>query len=65
MRTEAQKRADKKWAELHRKEYVMWGSCFKRDEAESFNEVLKLHGLSKAEFIRQAIKNLQKYIKIY
>ncbi len=59
-RSEAQKAADKRYKELHRGESVTWTTKFKTAEAAEINAIIKRSGMNKAEFIRWAVKELQK-----
>lgn len=58
-RSEAQKEADKRYAEKHKGEYVCWGTTLRREEANEIDKALTKAGISKAEFIREAAKNLE------
>lgn len=59
MRSEAQKRADKKYRENNKDKYKIWGTSFTQEEHEYFNSIIKQKGISKADFIRQAIEKLK------
>ena len=60
MRTEAQKAADRRYNEKTKGRVVTWATALKREEAEEVDKVIKEAGLSKAEFIRRAAKQLKK-----
>ncbi len=59
-RSEAQKAADKRYKETHKGESVTWTTKFKTTEAAEIDAIIKQSGMSKAEFIRWAVKELQK-----
>lgn len=54
-RSEAQKAADKRYKETHKKDFVTWTTKFRTEEAETIDAVIKLSGMTKAEFIRWAV----------
>lgn len=54
-RSEAQKAADKRYKETHKKDFVTWTTKFRTEEAEEIDGVIKSSGMSKAEFIRWAV----------
>lgn len=58
-RSEAQKAADRKYREAHKYDTVKWGTRLKPNEAAEYDELLKHHGMSRAEFIRRAFEELQ------
>lgn len=58
-RSQAQRAADKRYADKHKGEYVNWGTTFRREEAVNFDKAIKSAGKSRAEFIREAVKNLE------
>lgn len=59
MRSEAQKKADKKYKEKNKNKYAFWGTSFTPEESERINKVLSDKEISKADFIRWAIKKLK------
>lgn len=59
MRSEAQKKADMKYAQKNKGKYTYWGTSFPKYEAERIAETLKIKGMRKAEFIRWGIKLLE------
>lgn len=59
-RSEAQKRADKKYRETHKSDSVTWGTKLTPDEANEINAIIKNSGMNKAEFLRWAAQELQK-----
>ena len=59
MRSEAQKKADKKYRENNKNKYAFWGTSFAPEESERINKVLSDKGMSKADFIRWAIEKLK------
>lgn len=58
-RSEAQKAADKRYAEAHKGEFITWTTKFKRAEAEKIDEVIRQSGMSRADLIRWAVKQLE------
>lgn len=58
-RSEAQKQADKRYADKHKGQYVYWGTTFKPQELEGITAAIKASGMSKADFIRWAVKKLE------
>ena len=58
-RSEAQKAADKRYKETHKKDFVTWTTKFRTEEAEAIDEIIKASGMSKAEFIRWAVALLK------
>ena len=58
-RSEAQKRADKKYRETHKSDVVKWATWLKPTEAEEINAIIKQSGMNKAEFLRWAVNELQ------
>jgi hypothetical protein len=54
-RSEAQKAADKRYRQAHKNDLVRWITCFKPEEADEINAIIKQSGMSKAEFIRWAV----------
>lgn len=59
MRTEAQKAADKRYKDKNKGSEVTWATTLKPSDAEAVDNAIKKAGLSKAEFIRQAAKQLR------
>lgn len=59
-RSEAQKKADKKYRETHKNDAVKWATWLKPTEAEEINAIIKQSGMNKAEFLRWAVNELQK-----
>lgn len=59
MRTEAQKRADKRYKDKNKGGEVTWATTLKPDEAEAVNKAVVNAGITKAEFIRQAARQLK------
>ena len=62
-RSEAQKKADKKYRESHKGDFIKWSTVFPPEEAKSIDEVIKQSGMNKAEFIRWAVEELKKKSK--
>ncbi len=60
VRSEAQKRADKRYRETHKNEAVKWATWLNPTEAEEINAIIKQSGMNKAEFLRWAVNELQK-----
>lgn len=59
-RSEAQKAADKRYRETHKKDYIKWATWLKPDEAAKIDKVIKENGMNKAELLRWAMDELQK-----
>ena len=59
-RSEAQKRADKKYAETHKGDFVTWTTKVKPQEATKIDSIAKANGMSRADFIRWAAEQLEK-----
>lgn len=59
MRTEAQKAADKRYREKRKGKEVAWATTLKPKEAEAVNNAIANAGLTKAEFVRQAARQLK------
>lgn len=57
-KTEAQKRAQKNYADKHKGEYKVFQTGFKVDEAERIEATLKNHNISKADLVRRAAERL-------
>ena len=55
-RSEAQKAADKRYAEMHRRDFITWTTKFKPAEAAEIDEIIKNAGMSRADFIRWAVE---------
>lgn len=55
-RSEAQKAADKRYREAHKDDLKKWATWFKPEEVKEIDGVIKSSGMSKAEFIRQAVE---------
>ncbi len=60
MRSEAQKAADKRYAEKNKGTYTNFAIPLKREEKERYEAILKAHGMGKVEFLRWAIAELEK-----
>lgn len=60
MRTEAQKRADKRYKDKNKGSEVTWATTLKPSDAEAVNQAIAGAGISKAEFVRQAARQLKK-----
>lgn len=60
MRSEAQKRADKKYRDAHKDESMKWGTRLKIAEAAEFDELLRQHNMTRANFVRWAIEELKR-----
>lgn len=61
-RSEAQKAADKKYREAHKNDFVTWTTCFRPDEVAEIDEVIKSSGMSRADFIRWAVKQYKSQV---
>jgi hypothetical protein len=59
MRTEAQKRADKRYRQKNKGKDVTWGVTLPVEEANNINALLREKQLKKTDFIRQAVKRLK------
>lgn len=55
VRSEAQKAADKRYAEKHKGSFVTWTTKFRTGEAREIDGVIKQSGMSRADFIRWAV----------
>lgn len=55
-RSEAQKAADKRYAETHKGNFTTWTTKFKPAEADEIDAVIKSSGMTRAEFIRWAVE---------
>lgn len=58
-RSEAQKRADKKYNEKVKNNYKKFQTTFTADELEHITNVLDAHGIGNAELIRRAVARLE------
>lgn len=58
-RSEAQKAADKRYKETHKGEFITWTTKFKTAEAAAIDAIIKQSGMSRAEFIRWAVEQLE------
>lgn len=54
-RSDAQKAADRRYAENHKGNFITWTTKFKPAEAEEIDEIIKQSGMSRADFIRWAV----------
>ena len=59
-RSEAQKKADKKYAETHKGEFITWTTKVKPQEAAEIDEIAHANGMSRADLIRWAAEELKK-----
>jgi hypothetical protein len=59
MKTEAQKAANRRYNQKIKDQITTWGSRFWRTDMERFNDVLKAHNMSRADFIRWAVDKLE------
>lgn len=57
-KTDAQKRAQKNYADKHRGEYKVFQTGFKVGEAERIEATLKNYNISKADLVRRAAERL-------
>lgn len=55
-RSESQKAADKRYAVKHKGDFVTWTTKFRTDEAEHIDEVIRSSGMTRAEFVRRAVR---------
>lgn len=53
-RSEAQKAADRRYAENHKGNFITWTTKFKLAEAAEIDAIIKQSGMSRADFIRWA-----------
>lgn len=60
MRSEAQKAADKRYAEKTKDKHKQFAVNLKVDEYEAITAAIEAAGLSKADFLRWAIEELKK-----
>lgn len=54
-RSDAQKAADRRYAENHKGNFITWTTKFKPVEAAEIDEIIKQSGMSRADFIRWAV----------
>lgn len=59
-RSEAQKAADKKYRETHKRDSIKWCTWLKPAEASEIDGIIKNSGMNKAQFLRWAADELQK-----
>lgn len=62
-RSEAQKAADKRYRETHKKDSVTWGTKLTPAEAAEIDAIIKNCGMNRAQFLRWAAGELQQTIK--
>ena len=55
-RSEAQKAADKRYAANHKGDFVTWTTKFKTAEAGQIDAIIQESGMTRAEFIRWAVR---------
>ena len=58
-RSEAQKAADKRYRETHKKDSVTWGTKLTPAEAAEIDAIIKNCGMNRAQFLRWAAGELQ------
>lgn len=58
-RSEAQKAADKRYRETHKKDSVTWGTKLTPAEAAEIDAIIKNCGMNRAQFLRWAAAELQ------
>lgn len=58
-RSEAQKAADKRYAEKNKDKYKQFAVNLQIEEYESISSAIEAAGMSKADFLRWAVKQLQ------
>lgn len=58
-RSEAQKAADKRYRETHKKDSVTWGTKLTPAEAAEIDAIIKNSGMNKAHFLRWAAGELK------
>lgn len=58
-RSEAQKAADKRYRETHKKDSVTWGTKLTPAEAEEIDAIIKNCGMNRAQFLRWAAGELR------
>lgn len=59
-RSEAQKAADKRYAEKVKDKHKQFAVNLKPDELARINEAIAASGMSKADFVRWAVEQLKK-----
>lgn len=59
-RSEAQKAADKRYAETHKGNFITWTTKLKPDEAAKIDNIIKAHNMTRADFLRWAAENIDK-----
>ena len=62
-RSEAQKAADTRSRETHKKDSVTWGTKLTPAEAAEIDAIIKNCGMNRAQFLRWAAGELQQTIK--
>lgn len=58
-RSEAQKAADKRYRETHKKDSVTWGTKLTPAEAAKIDAIIKNCGMNRAQFLRWAVGELE------
>lgn len=58
-RSEAQRKADKKYRETHRDKCVSWGTTLTPEDAAELEAIRKKSGKGRAEFLRWATSRLK------
>ena len=58
-RSEAQKAADKRYRETHKKDSVTWGTKLTPAEAAEIDDIIKNCGMNSAQFLRWAAGELR------
>lgn len=58
-RSEAQKAADKRYRETHKKDSVTWGTKLTPAEAAEIDAIIKNSGMNRAQFLRWATGELK------
>lgn len=59
-RSEAQKAADKRYAAAHKGEFITWTTKLKPAEAAEIDAIIKANNMSRADFLRWAVGELEK-----
>lgn len=59
-RSEAQKTADRKYAEKVKERYKQFAVNLKNDEYDRITSILESAGMTKADFLRWAVEQLEK-----
>lgn len=62
-RSEAQRRADKKYRETHEEKCVAWGTMLPPEDAAELEAIRKKSGKGRAEFLRWATSRLKSEIE--